>query len=476
MIWRPLYNKHLLQILDFVTVLFTIGASFQIWRLMFDDSFMMLYLNEPGIREKIQFACLTSSLIYVIVFNYVSPYSKNQFFSVVTELKSIFDVSFFGYAASFVVLYFIGIKVIPRSLLIVIVLAIFLTLSLQKACMVYISGMIRAKGANRKRIIIIGTGPRTDKFLKLVQNKYSWGFDVIGIVGENPSATGQTLNGVTIIDSFDHLTEVLKIYNPEEVIITLSTSNFESVTSVLRICETEGVSVRFISDFLSEIAKNIKIDWLDNIKVISISMVEQPEWDFLIKRMLDIAGAIVAIIIFSPLMLISAIIIVISDGFPVFYRWNVVGMNKKPFRSWKFRTMVRNADQLKARLIPDNEMNGPVFKIENDPRIIPFGKWLRKWSIDETPQFFSVLKGDMSLVGPRPAGPHELVNYDSWHRRKLSIRPGITCLWQVSGRNAIRDFDEWVRLDLEYIDNWSIGLDLKIIMKTILTVFKGNGK
>ncbi|MDP1623930.1 MAG: sugar transferase [Bacteroidales bacterium] len=476
MIWRPIFNRHLLQILDFATLFFTLLISFQAWRLLFDDSFMMLYLKEPGIMDKIYFACFTSSLIYVMVFNYVRPYKENQFFSVKNELKSLIDVSFFGYAASFIVLYFIGIKVIPRSLLIVIVIGIFLIFSFQKSFMVYIAGRIRARGVNKKRIIIIGTGPRTDKFLKLIQNKYAWGFDVIGIVGEDQALTGQVQHGIEIIDSFDNLTDVLKVYNPEEVIITLSTSDFESVTDVLRTCETEGVAVRFISDFLSEITKNVKIDRIDDIKVISFSMVEQPEWAFLVKRVLDIIGAIVAIVLFLPVMIVAAIGILISDGFPIFYKWNVVGLNKKPFRSWKFRTMVRNADQLKSQLIHENEMDGPVFKIKNDPRIIPFGKWLRKWSIDETPQFFSVLKGNMSLVGPRPAGPHELDNYDSWHRRKLSIRPGITCLWQVSGRNAIRDFDEWVRLDLEYIDNWSIGLDLKIIMKTILTVFKGNGK
>jgi len=167
--------------------------------------------------------------------------------------------------------------------------------------------------------------------------------------------------------------------------------------------------------------------------------------------------------------------ILITNGRPILYSWNVIGLNKKPFKSWKFRTMIKNADRLKSNLSELNEMEGPVFKIKDDPRVLPFGKFLRKWSIDETPQLFSVLKGDMSLVGPRPAGPHELMNYQSWHRRKLSVKPGITCLWQVNGRNKINNFNDWVKLDLEYIDNWSIWLDMKILLKTIPSVLLGKG-
>jgi lipopolysaccharide/colanic/teichoic acid biosynthesis glycosyltransferase len=137
--------------------------------------------------------------------------------------------------------------------------------------------------------------------------------------------------------------------------------------------------------------------------------------------------------------------------------------------------MVKDADKIKKDLMDKNEMEGPVFKIKNDPRILAFGRWLRKWSIDETPQLFSVLKGDMSLVGPRPAGPHELERYESWQRRKLSIKPGITCLWQINGRNLISNFDDWVKLDLEYIDNWSLLLDVKILLKTIPSIILRHG-
>jgi exopolysaccharide biosynthesis polyprenyl glycosylphosphotransferase len=192
--------------------------------------------------------------------------------------------------------------------------------------------------------------------------------------------------------------------------------------------------------------------------------------------LIDILVSGIGLIILSPIFLVIAILIKITSEGPVFYEWNVMGFNKKPFRSWKFRTMVQEADAQKEALMAINEMKGPVFKIKNDPRITRVGRFLRKYSLDELPQLWSVFKGDMSLVGPRPAFPNELARYESWHRRKLSIKPGITCLWQISGRNNINDFDEWARMDLEYIDNWSLWLDLKILIKTVDVVFAGTGK
>ena len=190
---------------------------------------------------------------------------------------------------------------------------------------------------------------------------------------------------------------------------------------------------------------------------------------------MDIMISGVMLLILLPFFIIIAIAIKLDSNGPILYEWNVVGFNKKPFKSWKFRTMIPEADKLKAKLLDKNEMKGPVFKMKNDPRVTKVGRFLRKYSLDELPQLWSVLKGDMSLVGPRPAGPHELERYESWQRRKLSIKPGITCLWQVKGRNKINDFNEWVRLDLEYIDNWSIWLDIKILLMTIHAVIKGTG-
>lgn len=195
-----------------------------------------------------------------------------------------------------------------------------------------------------------------------------------------------------------------------------------------------------------------------------------------VKRFLDIAFAILLIILLCPLTTIIIFLIIIFDGFPVFYPWRVHGIEGKEFVGYKFRTMHRFADKEKEILEESNEMSGPVFKITNDPRVTKLGFILRKFSLDELPQIFSVLKGDMSFIGPRPAGFNEFPNYEDWHYRKLSVKPGISCLWQVSGRNNINNFDDWVKLDLQYIDNWSLWLDVKIFFKTIIVVLKGSGK
>lgn len=204
-----------------------------------------------------------------------------------------------------------------------------------------------------------------------------------------------------------------------------------------------------------------------------------PHWDseaLFFKRLFDVVISAILLVLLLPLIVLIAIAIKITTPhLPVLYRWRVVGRNGIEFTGYKFATMILEADQIKAELLQHNEMSGPVFKMKDDPRITPLGRFLRKYSLNELPQLWSVLKGDMSLVGPRPAFRHELERYEFWHKRKLSIRPGITCLWQVTGRNKINNFDDWVKMDLEYIDNWSLWLDLKILLRTVWVVFAGTG-
>lgn len=194
------------------------------------------------------------------------------------------------------------------------------------------------------------------------------------------------------------------------------------------------------------------------------------------KRLLDILGSLIALIVLSPLYILLALRVKFSSPGPVLYRWRVVGQDAVPFVSYKFRSMVVNADELKAQLWAQNEMTGPVFKLAKDPRITRLGEWMRRYSLDELPQLYSVLKGDMSLVGPRPPLVTEYKRFTDYQKQKLAVKPGITCLWQVSGRNQISDFDEWVRLDLEYISRWSFALDLAILIRTVGTVLSGSGK
>jgi lipopolysaccharide/colanic/teichoic acid biosynthesis glycosyltransferase len=195
-----------------------------------------------------------------------------------------------------------------------------------------------------------------------------------------------------------------------------------------------------------------------------------------LKRLIDVAVSAVLLVILAPLLAAIALAIKITTpDLPVLYPWRVIGLKGRAFTGYKFTTMVADADEKRDKLADRNEMKGPVFKVKDDPRITSLGRFLRKFSLNELPQLWSVLKGDMSLVGPRPAFRHELDRYVLWQKRKLCVKPGITCLWQISGRNRINDFDEWVRLDLEYIDHWSLMLDFRILFWTAWTVVRGSG-
>jgi exopolysaccharide biosynthesis polyprenyl glycosylphosphotransferase len=202
----------------------------------------------------------------------------------------------------------------------------------------------------------------------------------------------------------------------------------------------------------------------------------ETSWQSLCKQALDYLGAMALLVVSSPLFLVTALLIKLTSPGPVLFRQMRSGLNGSPFTIYKFRTMVTNAEQLKHELEAMNEMSGPVFKVTGDPRITPVGKWLRRFSLDELPQLVNVLRGEMSLVGPRPLPVDEVKRFnDLAHRRRLSVKPGLTCLWQVSGRNEIVDFRDWVRLDLEYIDNWSLWLDFKILLRTLPAVFRATG-
>jgi lipopolysaccharide/colanic/teichoic acid biosynthesis glycosyltransferase len=196
----------------------------------------------------------------------------------------------------------------------------------------------------------------------------------------------------------------------------------------------------------------------------------------IVKRFIDVAIAGMLLIALAPLLLILGLLVKLTSPGPIFYRWRVVGKDGTPFVSYKFRSMVANADALKSQLMQQNEMTGPAFKITHDPRITPLGAWMRSYSLDELPQLYSVLIGDMSLVGPRPPLVTEFERFSDFQRQKLAVKPGITCLWQVSGRNQVCDFDDWVRLDLEYIRGWSLTLDAKILLQTVREVVRGSGK
>jgi lipopolysaccharide/colanic/teichoic acid biosynthesis glycosyltransferase len=273
----------------------------------------------------------------------------------------------------------------------------------------------------------------------------------------------------------------LLIHHPvHEVIAIQSSYDREWLLRLIEHCDYFRIRLRIVPEaLLGAAARDPKLAFRGDPLRLPEVLISPPHFDYdaiFVKRVIDIVVSATLLWLLAPLFLIiAAAIKITTPHLPVFYPWRVIGLSGRPFTGYKFTTMVADADEQRETLLAQNEMKGPVFKLKDDPRVTPLGGVLRKFSLNELPQLWSVLKGDMSLVGPRPAFRHELQRYELWHKRKLSVKPGITCLWQVQGRNRIAKFDDWVRLDLEYIDRWSIWLDMRILARTLWAVVSGSG-
>ncbi|PJA30409.1 MAG: sugar transferase [candidate division Zixibacteria bacterium CG_4_9_14_3_um_filter_46_8] len=332
----------------------------------------------------------------------------------------------------------------------------------------------RVRGRNLKSFLIVGTGKQACEFFDLAKSNSHWGISVLGLLSENGDCPHNGKSSL-VIGNLSDLPRILNRNPVDEVYISLPMSSFHKVENLVAQCQVQGITAHVAADFIKANAPTFSANDLFGTPVLSFSAVPRRLDLMLIKRIVDIVVSSVMLLLLSPVFMIIAMAIKLDSKGPIFYRWKVVGHNRKEFNGYKFRSMVAAADGLKVQLLSKNEMKGVVFKIKNDPRITPVGKFLRKYSLDELPQLYNVFKGDMSLVGPRPPLQTEIDGFADWQRRKLSVKPGITCLWQVSGRNRINDFDEWVKLDLEYIDRWSLWLDLKILARTIPAVITGKG-
>jgi exopolysaccharide biosynthesis polyprenyl glycosylphosphotransferase len=334
--------------------------------------------------------------------------------------------------------------------------------------------IFRYKGRNLRHIIIVGTNERGVRFADHIMAHKEMGYHILGFVDKEYKAEP---GHVEMLSDLDHFSEVLNQYIVDEVIIALPLRSFyDEIMKVLELCKEQGLKVRFIADTLLDSSSyRSTIEYLDGIPFFTLHMGPKDGFFLRIKRVMDVMISVLALIALLPLFLVAGILIKLDSPGPVFFVHERVGYNKRRFDFYKFRTMTEDAEKRQVELEKLNEADGPAFKIKNDPRVTKIGKFLRKRSIDEFPQLINVLKGDMSLVGPRPLPIRDYNLFDkNWQKRRFSVKPGLTCLWQIQGRSEL-SFDKWIELDMEYIDHWSLCLDLKILIKTIPAVFSGRG-
>jgi exopolysaccharide biosynthesis polyprenyl glycosylphosphotransferase len=327
------------------------------------------------------------------------------------------------------------------------------------ACRLWAPGLVRVgpEGA-AKRYVIVGTGEQAVQVARLIEADGTGG-KVLAFIRDEEGET---------------FTRLLSDHVVDEVIFAIGREGIQRVEELFRICQEEGVKVRLLVNFLPKLTREVSLDRLYDLPLLTFSTAPDNDYLLFLKRLFDIFMSAGALTVLAPVSLLVIALIRLTSKGPIFFVQERCGLNGRRFRLLKFRSMYQDAAEQRASVAALNEMDGPVFKCANDPRITPLGKFLRKFSIDEWPQFVNVIKGDMSLVGPRPPLPEEVEQYEPWQRRRLRMRPGITCSWVIEGRNKL-DFLNWMRLDLHYIDHWSLALDCKILLQSIPQVLAGRG-
>jgi exopolysaccharide biosynthesis polyprenyl glycosylphosphotransferase len=336
---------------------------------------------------------------------------------------------------------------------------------------------LRRRGRNSRFVLIVGTNARALEFARRISSMPELGYQIVGFVDDDWSGMkGFLKTGNTCRCDFSGLRQFLRHNVVDEAAIYLPLrSYYEHAAQLVVLCEEHGIITRFDSQIFKVRIPQQPVQDADGDRQVTVLASNHDGWPIVVKRIVDFVASLVLLVLLAPLFVIVAALVKCTSTGPVFFRQTRVGLNKRQFRIYKFRTMIANAEQLQDQLLSQNEMSGPVFKIKRDPRVTPLGRMLRRTSIDELPQLLNVLKGDMSLVGPRAMSLRDYQLFDQdWQRRRFSVKPGITCLWQVNGRNSI-PFERWMELDIQYIDKWSLWLDFKILARTIPAVLRGTG-
>lgn len=332
---------------------------------------------------------------------------------------------------------------------------------------------VRRRGFNFRTLLIVGLNVRSAEVASIIEKHPHWGLKILGFVapnGEHPAEFA----GLPVLGAGEDLGRIIQNEVVDEVFFILSRRQLDEFEDAILLCSELGIRSR-VALFFPHLKARVLLEELEGIPLLTFTTVPASPFPLFLKRLSDLVVSLIGLIVLSPLLALIAVVQKLTSRGPVLFVQERCGLNGRRFRLFKFRTMVVDAEARRSEVDHLNEINGHAFKASDDPRITGFGRFLRRFSLDELPQLVNILRGDMSLVGPRPPIPAEVSQYQRWQRRRLSMKPGLTGLWQVSGRADLEDFDGWIRLDLSYIDQWSPWLDFKILLKTIPAVLSGRG-
>jgi exopolysaccharide biosynthesis polyprenyl glycosylphosphotransferase len=466
------------RILDIVVMMVSFSAA--------------LYLNAPEdapgnlvgfFAIKIKLLNVLALLVLILawnqLFNYFGLYERRRLDSWWREWLDIIKAVSVSVLLLVSLAFFLSDHPVDKQVLFHFWMACIVLTVLGRSAVRFLLVWLRNRGRNLRYIVFIGSGPRAVDWAKKILSRPELGYRLLGFIDDDyhDSAIDRIPKAQLLCD-LNRFQKFVEHQVVDEVFIALPVkSYYTEIRNIANHCQELGILCRVPSNWFEfKVARTVPYD-LDGEPILTIYSGSKKQLDYLwAKRMMDIAFSFMALFMLMPLFALIMILIKTTSPGPIFFRQERVGYNRRRFRIYKFRTMINEAESLQAELESLNEADGPTFKIQNDPRITPIGRWLRRTSLDEIPQLFNVLKGEMSLVGPRPLPVRDVAGIDEpWQKRRFSMRPGLTCLWQINGRNKLR-FYEWMRLDLQYIDQWSIQLDLKILLKTLPVFIKADGQ
>ena len=401
-------------------------------------------------------------------------YRSHRTLPLAEEIWAAAKVAVGGTAVLALVVYGLRLEFVSRWLLVVFSAVNFALLATEKVALRLVSRWVRARGYNFRTVLLVGTGQKAAQLADFLEAHPHWGFRVIGYLDDDNGGEIRRANRWPCLGKIENLESLLLREVVDELVFVIEKGKLGAYEQALLVAERHGVRAHVSLDIFPHVLARPVLEELDGVPLLSFTTTPSNPTQLVIKRGVDLAVSLALFVVTLPIQLVAALAIKLTSPGPVLFRQVRCGLNGRHFTLLKFRTMHAGAEQLLSDISHLNEMTGPVFKATKDPRLTFVGRILRRLSIDELPQLVNVIKGDMSLVGPRPPLPEEVSRYEPWQHRRLSMNPGITCLWQVSGRNEV-DFDRWMALDLKYIDTWSPMLDLKILLKTVPAVLSGRG-
>jgi exopolysaccharide biosynthesis polyprenyl glycosylphosphotransferase len=427
------------------------------------------------LREYLKVYPLILVIWSILLFTYHS-YHSHRTISLVKEALTVLRVVVVGNVILATVAYLWPLPFLSRTWFILFAALSAILLLAEKILVRVLARYVRSKGLNYRTILIVGTGRRALEIASMITGHKYWGYKLLGFVSDGHRLS----NGWASYRVWGNVPDLRKILESpktepiDEIVFAVTRKKLDEMKQIFLMCEELGIRTRVAMNFFQNRVARLEVEELEGVPFLTFTTTPSNETHLAMKRLLDVSVSMLILALSLPVILFAAIAIRLTSPGSVLFKQERLGLNGRIFTLYKFRTMIEDAHRRREEVSHLNEMKGPVFKSKTDPRVTPVGRFLRKFSLDELPQLWNVLKGDMSLVGPRPPIPEEVESYHRWHRRRLSMKPGLTCLWQVSGRNNV-DFDRWMELDLQYIDNWSPSLDLKILLRTIPAVLSGKG-